>query len=192
VGADRDVNALIYAKSARTYISLLLCEGEKMPFRSNSFSTVVSNSVFEHLYDPGEVLRETARIIQNQGKLIFTIPNPLTQQWWLRCNLWHRLKNTVWKHENLRFSSWWVDELTASGFGEVIIRDFQDRGVSRVLDFLFIPAAIWFLMKKLALPIPCLGRFRPARSLICRALERLYWRTEIEPGASYLIEATKV
>ena len=47
-----------------------------MPFPSESFATVVSNSVLEHIPDVQPVLAETARVLQPGGVFYFSVPGP--------------------------------------------------------------------------------------------------------------------
>jgi SAM-dependent methyltransferase len=48
---------------------------EKLPFADGSFDLVYSRYVFEHLPDPGEALREIARVLAPGGHCIILTPN---------------------------------------------------------------------------------------------------------------------
>ncbi len=48
---------------------------EDLPFKSNSFDLATSNMVFEHLKNPGIVLKEVHRILKPHGKLLIHTPN---------------------------------------------------------------------------------------------------------------------
>jgi ubiquinone/menaquinone biosynthesis C-methylase UbiE len=43
---------------------------DNLPFESDSFNTVLLTQVIEHLEDPGNVLRETARVLKKDGFVI--------------------------------------------------------------------------------------------------------------------------
>jgi len=192
VGVDIDANQLRCAKTCKSYKSILVCDGATLPFAEDSFASVISNSVFEHIGNPTEVLKEAARVTRTHGKVVFVVPNHRTREWWLGCELWRSFKDRVWEHRNLRDNAWWTCELHKVGFGEVKILEFANRDLIRSLDCLFLPAAVWFTLKRIRLPAPSLGRIRAFRNLMVRVLEGLYWRNDKGPGASYLVEATKL
>jgi SAM-dependent methyltransferase len=49
--------------------------GDAMPFADQTFATVISNSVLEHIPDVQPVLNEAARVLQPGGRLIITFPS---------------------------------------------------------------------------------------------------------------------
>ncbi len=50
-----------------------------IPFPDNFFDIVTMIAVIEHLQEPIKVLRETKRVLKNEGKLILTTPPPLAK-----------------------------------------------------------------------------------------------------------------
>lgn len=49
-------------------------DGKSFPLESESFDSVVSNQVLEHVFEPHEFLREIHRVLKPKGKLLLTIP----------------------------------------------------------------------------------------------------------------------
>lgn len=49
-------------------------DGKKIPFADNSFDSVFSSEVFEHVFNIEEVLAEIHRVLKPGGKLLFTCP----------------------------------------------------------------------------------------------------------------------
>lgn len=49
--------------------------GDAMPYPSDTFATVFSNSVLEHIPDLPPVLREAARVLRPGGRFITTVPS---------------------------------------------------------------------------------------------------------------------
>ena len=49
-------------------------DGKKIPFDDNSFDSVFSSEVFEHVFNMDEVLMEIHRVLKPGGKLLFTCP----------------------------------------------------------------------------------------------------------------------
>jgi SAM-dependent methyltransferase len=47
---------------------------QELPFENDSFDTVILSDVLEHLPDPYLLLREVARILRNNGKLLVSVP----------------------------------------------------------------------------------------------------------------------
>jgi ubiquinone/menaquinone biosynthesis C-methylase UbiE len=45
-------------------------DGEKLPFRSNQFAAISSWYVFEHIENPGQVIRELVRITRRKGVIV--------------------------------------------------------------------------------------------------------------------------
>lgn len=49
-------------------------DGRALPFADGSFDTVLSTEVLEHVMAPAEVLREMARVLKPEGRLLLTVP----------------------------------------------------------------------------------------------------------------------
>ena len=49
--------------------------GEAIPYPDNSFDMVIADNVFEHLTDPGAVLKEVARVLKAGGVFLAKTPN---------------------------------------------------------------------------------------------------------------------
>ncbi|MDO8647820.1 MAG: class I SAM-dependent methyltransferase [Candidatus Diapherotrites archaeon] len=47
----------------------------KMPFKDESFDTLVGGELLEHMKDPDKFLKECKRVLKKGGKLIITTPN---------------------------------------------------------------------------------------------------------------------
>lgn len=77
VAADRDVNAVIHAqkKYARANLAFVVCDGQALPFRAESFETVVSFEVIEHIPKVQRYLEEIKRVSVVAGMIIISTPN---------------------------------------------------------------------------------------------------------------------
>lgn len=49
-------------------------DGKVMPFENDFFDSIISNQVFEHVFNPDDFLQEINRVIKPQGKLLLTVP----------------------------------------------------------------------------------------------------------------------
>ncbi|MDD3465758.1 MAG: class I SAM-dependent methyltransferase [Campylobacterales bacterium] len=49
-------------------------DGSRFPFENNSFDCVLSNEVFEHVFNPVEFLSEINRVLKKEGLLLISVP----------------------------------------------------------------------------------------------------------------------
>lgn len=77
VGVDPSIKSLREASKRNVYQIILQSEGAYLPFPDAFFSSVVSNSVFEHIPNLDIVMHEVARVTKPGGKLVFCVPNQL-------------------------------------------------------------------------------------------------------------------
>jgi 2-polyprenyl-3-methyl-5-hydroxy-6-metoxy-1,4-benzoquinol methylase len=50
-------------------------DGQKMPFRNNSFNSILAGELIEHIEDPEKFLNECWRVLENNGVLALSTPN---------------------------------------------------------------------------------------------------------------------
>lgn len=75
VGLDPWWKPVKEAASRRAYRLTIRGSGAKIPFEDETFASVVSNSVLEHIPDLQPVLKETARVLKPAGMFVFCVPN---------------------------------------------------------------------------------------------------------------------
>jgi len=49
-------------------------DGKVMPFENSSFDSLITNQVFEHVFNPNDFLRELNRVLKPGGLLLLTVP----------------------------------------------------------------------------------------------------------------------
>ncbi len=74
VGIDPWWGPLQKAERSGMYNELIHGMGNDMPFPDDSFASVFSNSVLEHIPDIQPVLNEASRVLQQDGTLMITMP----------------------------------------------------------------------------------------------------------------------
>jgi ubiquinone/menaquinone biosynthesis C-methylase UbiE len=75
VGCDLSAGSLRQAKAKGIYRALTLSDARILPYKDESFSTVFSNSVIEHITNDESVLKEVARALKPCGRFVFTVPS---------------------------------------------------------------------------------------------------------------------
>jgi ubiquinone/menaquinone biosynthesis C-methylase UbiE len=58
-------------------MSFVVADAEHLPFRDKVFSVVVADDVIEHVPGPGQLLKETARVLRPEGVVSVSTPNRL-------------------------------------------------------------------------------------------------------------------
>lgn len=74
-GADVSKTAITFArKKFLRQKFYLLAEGEKLPFKNNSFDYILALDVLLHVYDTELIFKELARVLKPGGRLLITLP----------------------------------------------------------------------------------------------------------------------
>lgn len=75
-GVDVDRNALqLFAQRLNAPAHWVDVDSEPLPFPDNSFDVVVFSEVMEHVRFPQKALREIARVLRSDSKLVGSVPN---------------------------------------------------------------------------------------------------------------------
>jgi len=74
-GLDISLEALGKAKQAFPGVRLCVADGEKIPFRDESFDNAVSLGSIEHFLSPETGIKEISRVLRNKGKAALILPN---------------------------------------------------------------------------------------------------------------------
>ena len=75
VGIDPWWGPLTEARGRTTYSLVMQASGAAMPFPSEHFATVISNSVLEHIPELDPVMAEVKRMLKPGGKFVFCVPS---------------------------------------------------------------------------------------------------------------------
>lgn len=59
----------------KTIIPFVLGDAHNIPFKNESFDTILMSHVLEHFPDSDPVLKECSRVLKREGKLILSVPN---------------------------------------------------------------------------------------------------------------------
>lgn len=75
VGLDSNPQAVKQCSHSGVYRKVVKANASKMPFKNNSFQTVISNSTFEHIKNDTQAIAEAARVLTPKGCLLITVPS---------------------------------------------------------------------------------------------------------------------
>lgn len=128
VGVDPWWAPIKEAHRRGAYLGLCNADGAKLPFPSEHFASVISNSVLEHIPHLDEVLRETNRVLQAEGFFVFCVPNhrfldelslgKFLNRLGLRGlgDLYREFFNRISRHHHCDSPVVWENRLQAAGF----------------------------------------------------------------------------
>jgi len=78
VGVDVDKKIEKEAVDSNVYEKVVIYDGKRLPFASESFNSIVSNCVLEHVPDLESCLSELHRVLKKGGRMYLTV---VTNQW---------------------------------------------------------------------------------------------------------------
>jgi len=127
-GIDPAWKSLLEAKKNRSARLLSCANGSRLPFPNRYFSTIISNSVLEHIQNLSDVLTEVKRVLKDDGKFVICVPNDnFTQNLSIAILLkkinWKRVAkeyqfffNRISRHYHPDPVEEWVENLQRAGF----------------------------------------------------------------------------
>jgi len=204
VGLDRSPAELKLAARTGRYRQLVEASADAIPYPNDSFATVFSNGVLEHVDNLAGSLAEIARVLRPGGRLILTVParrsnDMLAGSCLLRRAGLNRLAvayarwhNTLFEHRNLFEPPEWERQLQAAGLDMVMHKWYNSPTVIAIHDALLLlslPSALWKRRVGRWVLFPRLRQF-VCVPILARLYRRLY-DEEATTGGSLLIVATK-
>ncbi len=74
-GLDNNKEAIAYGNKHYKNVKLVVAHGERIPFKSNFFDTVVMGDVLEHVENERKTISEVYRVMENDGTLLLSVPH---------------------------------------------------------------------------------------------------------------------
>jgi len=152
-GIDLDPSEIAQAKKSGAYQELICCSGSEIPKPSESYRTILSNSVLEHIPDVTSVLREAYRLLEPGGNFYFTVPTDKFEQYSLvyriLCGIglgnsaarYRKWYNRFWRHFHAYGVSEWKQLAVNAGFEVVKAIRYNPPAMTTRNDLL-VPVAI--------------------------------------------------
>jgi len=174
-GIDSDQEEVERARYYTIYNELIICSGDRIPKDDESYCTIFSNSVLEHIPDLNPVLHEVNRLLAPGGRFYITVPTDRFEAYSAGARLLHgfglnglakrygAFYNRIWRHYNVHDRAGWQARFQKAGFKVVDVRSYDPPAICLINDLLTPLALPSFLFKKIV-----------HRWIISATLRRLY------------------
>ncbi len=129
VGVDPWFHPLRESGGKQVYRLPVCATGDRLPFPNDYFSSIISNSVLEHIEGIQPVLDEIGRVIKPQGNFVFCVPNSQfsmnlsVARFFSRARLrnvsekYQSIFNKISRHKHCDPPAVWKSRLSQAGFG---------------------------------------------------------------------------
>jgi SAM-dependent methyltransferase len=178
-GLDPDLSGLRRARRSGAHAALVAGSACRMPFRADSFRTVISNSALEHIPDLEAALGEIRRVLRPQGRVLITVPSDRFAGLLAGARLgrWYgRWFNGHSRHFHTDDAAAWRRRLAGWGFEVQTCHYYFSPAAMRAFDLAHYLSVPRLLSRKLTgqwvvFPRATLNRFYEG-----------WWRRHAEPG----------
>lgn len=152
MGIDISMDDLIKAKNGRKYKNLMAVDARQMRFKENTFSTVISVSVLEHIPHPELSIKEVYRVTKKGGIFIYTVPTSTLNdhlfypQFFRSLGLTHFARlyletyHKVFKHINLYTTNRWKQMTEEAGFKVIQTEGTFTSSLVKAFDIFLLSA----------------------------------------------------
>lgn len=152
VGLDISWKELITARKGNRYKDLTCVDARHMPYNDNAFATVLSVSVFEHIPNVEEVIREVYRVLKPNGRFIFTVNTSYINTMLFWPGVLHRIGgprlekmyikifHRVFRHVTLLDQKQWEKMLVKNGFKIITSKRIISPRATKLFDIMLLTA----------------------------------------------------
>jgi len=151
-GVDISEKAIYKARKlnekSRIYKTLVVANAYNLPYKDKSFSTVFSNCSIEHILDLERVLRGVYRVLEDNGRFIFTVPSPYFGKYSYIYSFFEKRRlfkiakcymhyvNRKLAHYNCFEPEIWKEHLKVAGLELVVYKYYITPEVAKIFDIL--------------------------------------------------------
>lgn len=128
VGVDINHKEILRAAATGKYKETIVADARKLPFKDNTFRTIISISTLEHIPDNTKVFHEAFRVLKPGGFFYFTVPTAKLYNGLLGVkilnllglkglsHIYYRAYNKAFKHVFIPSTETWLDLTRRAGF----------------------------------------------------------------------------
>ena len=162
VGIDPNERELQRARMLGSYNELIHCRGDAIPRASESFQTIFSNSVFEHIPDMVPVFSEVHRLLAQGGRFYLTVPSVEFEEYAIGNQLLRALglgslaalyrkfvSAKIWRQVHYKTLEGWKTFAVTQGFKVADAFTYDPRAVCMLNNFLYPLSVVAFVTKRL-------------------------------------------
>jgi SAM-dependent methyltransferase len=161
LGIDLDPVEIERSRRLGAYDELLASPASVVPKPAESFATIFSNSVLEHIPDLAPVLAEVLRLLRPGGRFYVTVPTDNFEVYSTIGRIlqsvgthkalerYRAVYNRFWQHYNVHDDAGWRRLFEAAGFEVVETRSYDSRNMCTLNDMLTPLAGVSLISKKL-------------------------------------------
>ena len=157
VGIDPQRQPMLFSRKLGTYRYLTQAVGDRLPFKDETFASVMSNSTLEHIPDPEAVLKELHRVARPRATCVVTVPSEYFPRYLLGSTILNGLRlrkgaelygslfNRISRHVHIEPATTWIQWLESAGFEVLAWRYYFSHRNSLVFDlshYLCIPSLL--------------------------------------------------
>lgn len=150
MGIDIAPRDLRVAAKGKMYRKLTLADARELPFKANSYSSIISISTFEHIKNSEKLLKEMHRVLKPNGILTITMETeevdgntfyrPFLKKIGLSflSNWLTWAYNTKFHRHTLPSKKKWVKGIHKAGFRIIEVRDIISPTITKLYDIFMI------------------------------------------------------
>lgn len=160
-GIDISPKEIERARRSGKYGQLEVARAGSLPFPDNSFMTVFSNCVVEHLDDLDASFAEACRVTAPGGKFYCTTHSDHYEEYFLWSTVLRRLGfeklarkysgfwAKLWSHYNCLSEEDWTSRLRKAGFSDVKVVPYFNKEAVWAFDLMLPLASLTYLTRKI-------------------------------------------
>ena len=155
IGLDLKNSQAKEAEKEKIYKKVVYYDGEKIPFSSNYFSTIISNCVLEHIPNLENSLKEIKRVLKKDGYFLTTVMTDKWEEYLIGQKIFGKkylqAARKKQEHFNLLTKNQWEDLFRKIGLKIIFSQDYLSKNQSRFLElfhYLSLPSLISYKIFK--------------------------------------------
>jgi SAM-dependent methyltransferase len=137
-GVDISESVIKEAKESGVYKNVLVFNKKRLPFKNETFLTVISNCVLEHVDNLLPTLKEIRRVMKKGGRLYGSVMTDKWEDYLMGGKLFGKpyldWMRKIQRHPNLLTLSGWEKEFQKAGFKIIDSIGYIDKKTARFIE----------------------------------------------------------